>query len=232
MTEAPTLRADARRNRDSVLAAAQEAFAEQGILVPLDEIARRAGVGAGTVYRHFATKEALFAEVVADRIEKIVDEARLLVDAADPGVAFFGFFAKVVERAAFNRAVCEALERHTLNCPIQVEHDFDDAIGRLLRRAQAAGSVRADVDTAEVRTLLAGCIAMERGRARPGRMVELIGDALRPSVTKVAERNETCDICNAPLPSSTTGRPARYCSPACRQKAHRQRHGGSARRAG
>ncbi|WP_246186718.1 TetR/AcrR family transcriptional regulator [Microlunatus speluncae] len=223
MSEVPARRADARRNRDRVLAAAQQAFAEDGILVPLDEIARRAGVGAGTVYRHFATKEALFAEVVTDRLERVVDEARKLIHADDPGQAFFGFFTTVVERAAFNRAVCEALESRAGICPIRVEQDFDHLIGELLRRAQAVGAVRADVDTAEVRALLAGCVAMERGRARPGRMVELIGDALRPTVTKPVERNETCEICNAPLPASTTGRPARYCSPACRQKAHRQR---------
>ncbi len=224
MTEAPARRADARRNRDRVLAAAQEAFAEEGILVPLDEIARRAGVGAGTVYRHFATKETLFAEVVTDRLERVVDEARELADADDPGQAFFDFFATVVERAAFNRAVCEALESHSGICPIRVEQDFDHLIGELLRRAQAVGAVRSDVDTAEVRTLIAGSVAMERGRARPGRMVELITDALRPSVTKLDERNVTCEICNGPLPTSTTGRPARYCSSACRQKAHRRRH--------
>lgn len=224
MTEPPARRADARRNRDRVLAAAQDAFAEEGILVPLDEIARRAGVGAGTVYRHFVTKEALFAEVVSDRIERVVDEGRELLDERDPGQAFYDFFATVVERAAFNRAVCEALEHRSGICSVEVQRDFDNLVAELLRRAQAAGSVRADVDAAEVRTLLTGCITMERGRARPGRMVELITDALRPSVTKPVVRNVTCEICNGPLPTSTTGRPARYCSPACRQKAHRRRH--------
>ncbi|MFD6451097.1 helix-turn-helix domain-containing protein, partial [Nocardia sp. NPDC060220] len=65
MTDEPRpLRADARRNRERVLAAAQEAFAAEGISVPLDDIARRAGVGAGTVYRHFPTKEALFTAAI------------------------------------------------------------------------------------------------------------------------------------------------------------------------
>lgn len=223
MTATPVRRADARRNRDRVLAAAQEAFAEEGILVPLDEIARRAGVGAGTVYRHFATKEALFAEVVTDRLERVVDEARELIDSADPGQAFFDFFTTVVERAAFNRAVCEALESPTGICPVRIEHDFDHVIGELLGRAQAVGAVRPDIDTADVRTLIAGSVAMERGRARPGRMVALMTDALRPSVTKPNIRNERCGICNGPLSASSTGRPARYCSPACRQKAHRRR---------
>lgn len=75
MTERP-LRADARRNRERVLAAAQEAFAAEGISVPLDEIARRAGVGAGTVYRHFPTKEALFAAAIVDRVDRMTGRAR------------------------------------------------------------------------------------------------------------------------------------------------------------
>ncbi|GAA2412860.1 TetR/AcrR family transcriptional regulator [Actinomadura vinacea] len=220
MAEPPSLRADARRNRDRVLIAAQEAFAEAGMLVPLDEIARRAQVGAGTVYRHFATKEALFAEVVADRIRQIVAEARSLADADDPGEAFYGFFAKVVERAAFNRAVCECLQDEV--GVVRLRDDFDVALVDLLRRAQHAGAVRADVDLHDVRALLVGCLAMERGRQAPGRMAALVCDALRP-VTKPLDRNETCEICNAALSSSATGRPARYCSAACRQKAHRRR---------
>src|ERR1700722_14720405 len=86
-SEARPLRADARRNRDRVLEAARAAFGAEGSGVSLDEIARRAGVGAGTVYRHFATKEALFEEVVFDRIEQLVEEARVLSDEPDPGLA-------------------------------------------------------------------------------------------------------------------------------------------------
>src|SRR6266545_3604820 len=76
-------RADAVRNRQRVLEAAKEAFAAEGLAVPLDEIARRAGVGAGTVYRHFPTKEALFEAVILDRVRKLVDYAESLAD-ADP----------------------------------------------------------------------------------------------------------------------------------------------------
>ncbi|MEW2357063.1 helix-turn-helix domain-containing protein [Spirillospora sp. NPDC029432] len=223
------LRADARRNRERVLAAAQEAFAEAGLLVPLDEIARRAGVGAGTVYRHFATKEALFQEVVADRIRHIITEARSRSADADAGRAFYGFFAWVVERASFNHAVCDALEMEDGIGAFRdrcVEADFNDAFAVLLRRAQDAGAVRADVDFDDVRTLMAGCVGMERRRRVPGRMAALACDALRPSVTEPEQRNETCEICNAPLKPATTGRPARYCGSACRQKAHRRRKTG------
>src|SRR5215831_4010426 len=79
------LRADAARNREKVLNAAREAFAESGYSVPLDEIAARAGVGPGTVYRHFPAKEALFQAVVTARIEDLTDDAQARADDADPG---------------------------------------------------------------------------------------------------------------------------------------------------
>src|SRR5579872_1691916 len=87
------MRADAVRNRTKVLDAARAAFAAEGPAVPLDEIARRAGVGAGTVYRHFPTKEALFEAVIVDRLLAHAQdaEARLSGD-GDAGGEFFGFF--------------------------------------------------------------------------------------------------------------------------------------------
>src|SRR6476620_4963253 len=91
------LRADAARNREKVLRAARDAFAESGYGVPLDEIAARAGVGPGTVYRHFPAKEALFQAVVTARIEDLIDNARARTDADDPGGAFFGFLARIAE---------------------------------------------------------------------------------------------------------------------------------------
>src|SRR5580704_16170247 len=79
------MRADAARNREKVLRAAREAFAESGYGVPLDEIAARAGVGPGTVYRHFPAKEALFEAVVTARITDLVTDARARAGAADAG---------------------------------------------------------------------------------------------------------------------------------------------------
>src|ERR1700733_1381243 len=86
--EPKRLRADARRNRDRVLAAARELFANDGLSVSLDEIARRAGVGPGTVHRHFPAKEDLIAAVAIGRLEQIVEQARNLANADDPGAAF------------------------------------------------------------------------------------------------------------------------------------------------
>jgi AcrR family transcriptional regulator len=78
------LRADARRNRERILAAATAAFAAEGLAVPLDEIARRAGVGPGTLYRHFPAKEALWEAVLYDRLQRLADEAEVLHRATDP----------------------------------------------------------------------------------------------------------------------------------------------------
>ena len=99
------LRADARRNRDRVLEAALAAFGTEGSDVSLDEIARRAGVGAGTVYRHFPTKEALFEAVVFDRIGELVEEARALLDDPDPGRAFSSFAERLACEGALKRAI-------------------------------------------------------------------------------------------------------------------------------
>ncbi|GHE99008.1 putative transcriptional regulatory protein TetR [Amycolatopsis deserti] len=176
------LRADARRNRARVLAAAQEAFADEGPSVPLDEIARRAGVGAGTVYRHFPSKELLFEAVVLDRIEWLAAQAKERLEAADPGAVFFEFFDVVAEQALLNKALCDALEASTA-LPFKAASDeraeFRAAFAGLLRRAQAAGAVRADVEPGDLTALLAGYLAIQR-QAPPGRqLAKIIADGLR-----------------------------------------------------
>src|SRR5262245_60355099 len=90
------LRADARRNRQRVLEVAFAVFAAEGLAVPVHEIARRAGLGTGTVSRHFPTKEALFQAVFLDRVERLADRARMLAEAGDPGAAFVEFFSLLV----------------------------------------------------------------------------------------------------------------------------------------
>lgn len=235
-TDRPPMRADARRNRERIMSAALEAFAADGKLVPLDEIARRAGVGAGTVYRNFATKEALFEAAVAVRIRAMVDEARALASADDPGAAFYDFFTRVVEETRVNHALCEALMEQGARvlegeC---MDTAFNEALDVLLRRAIEAGAVRSDVNVHEVRTLANGCMAMERFRRAavpPRRITALALDALRPernvtkpsNETRVSRKDGACEVCDRPLTTSRTGRPARYCGPACRQKAHRRR---------
>src|SRR5437763_2748292 len=104
------LRADAARNRARVLEVAYETFAAEGLAVPIDEIARRAGVGAGTVYRHFPTKEDLYRAVIEDRLNRIVADGRALLSSDDPGQALFAFLrSMVLQWGATDRGLAEAL---------------------------------------------------------------------------------------------------------------------------
>src|SRR6185312_10400197 len=148
------LRADAARNREKVLRAAREAFAESGYGVPLDEIAARAGVGPGTVYRHFPSKEALFEAVVAARITDLVSDARARGDAADPGEAFFGFLARIATEAAAKRDLPDAI-----SVAGSLREDLFAALDLLLRRAQQAGAVRDGFRTSDLIVLLKGMFA-------------------------------------------------------------------------
>ncbi|MBV1849267.1 TetR/AcrR family transcriptional regulator [Catellatospora tritici] len=176
------LRADARRNRERVLAVAYEVFAAEGLSVPIDEIARRAGVGAGTVYRHFPTKEALYEAIVLDRVDRLVGRAREFAD-ADPAEAFYGFFAFMTDEGATDKGLAEALAGAGFDIEATApgaEQSFMDAIGALLARAQAAGAVRPDLTAADVKTLMVGCQAMQRYRGRDlGPVLEVIRDGLR-----------------------------------------------------
>ncbi|MEU4232526.1 TetR/AcrR family transcriptional regulator [Nonomuraea sp. NPDC026600] len=238
-------RADARHNRARVLEAAQEAFAAEGLSVPLDVIARRAGVGAGTVYRHFPSKEALFEAVVHDRIERLADEltALLTTPGAATGEAFFTAFSSTVEQAGLNKALCESfVATPKAEVAPEARRRYGIALAALLDRACQAGAVRPDAQITDVMALMAGCVAMEAHSATPGRATTLVLDGLRTGrsplptvtkpVTKPGYRNETseepgpparCEECGTAIPTSRTGRPPRFCGGACRQKAHRRR---------
>src|SRR3954454_14195352 len=105
------MRADARRNRQRILDAATAVFAAHGADVPIDVIACEAGVGPGTLYRHFPTKEALFEAVMLARFEQLTTEARALLDAAEPGPAFLGYVEALVVRAADRHDLVDALRQ-------------------------------------------------------------------------------------------------------------------------
>ncbi|GAA0265966.1 TetR/AcrR family transcriptional regulator [Actinomadura nitritigenes] len=177
------LRADALRNRAKVLAAAEDVFAAQGTSASTEEVARRAGVGIGTVFRHFPTKESLLEAVLVALLDRLAGEARELASAADPGEAFFGFFARVVSQATTKQALTEALAEAGVDARAATGRtgpDVKDAIGALLERAQRAGAVRADIGPNEVTALLAG-ISFAAGRAGGSDDVLRIAfDGLRP----------------------------------------------------
>ncbi|QIS21713.1 TetR/AcrR family transcriptional regulator [Nocardia terpenica] len=247
-TAAPTpavIRADARRNRALILTAAQRAFAEHGIGVSLVEIARRAGVGAGTVHRHFPSKLDLLEAVVQQRVDRLTALAVGYRDAADPGAAFLAFCTEVIATTPGHRALCDVLEADD-GWPRTLVHGagerFRRAVEALLVAAQRQGAIRSDLTLGDVQTVFTGGVAMQRvsGRGRAlSRPAALLLEAMRADgrgVTKLGTggvgRNESgvgnetsgrCPICDGPLRQPRTGRPARYCSAACRQKAHRRR---------
>lgn len=174
----PQLRADARRNRDRILAAARDAFAESGFGVPLDDIAARAGVGPGTVYRHFPTKESLFQAVVTARVTDLVTDARHRAADDDPGGAFYGFLAHLGAEAAAKRDTSDAI-----TVPGPLRQAMHDALDTLLSRAQTAGAVKAGLSTADLIMLLKSLLTAVHDDPDPGRAERLLAvltDGLRP----------------------------------------------------
>jgi AcrR family transcriptional regulator len=180
------LRADAVRNRTRVLEVAYETFAAEGLSVPIDEIARRAGVGAGTVYRHFPTKEDLFRAVVEDRIRGIVDEGRTLLVSAEPAEALFKFLRSMVLKwGATDRGLSEALAGVAIDVETvmpEAEADFFSMLDDLLRAAQKAGAVRRDVDVRDVKAILVGLQAIQKYNDEAAqRLTDVVLDGLRAS---------------------------------------------------
>ncbi|OBI90539.1 TetR/AcrR family transcriptional regulator [Mycobacterium sp. 1245805.9] len=178
------LRADAARNRARVLEVAYDTFAAEGLSVPIDEIARRAGVGAGTVYRHFPTKEALFRAVIEDRMRHLVDDGYALLKSEGPGEALFTFLrSMVLQWGATDRGLADALAGFGIDIESavpDVEDAFYAVLGELLRAAQEAGTARKDLDVREVKTILVGCQAMEAyNSALAERVTDVVVDGLR-----------------------------------------------------
>lgn len=177
------LRADARRNRERVLEAARELFAASGSAVPLDDIAARAGVGPGTVYRHFPTKEALFEAVTEARLRDLVEFARGLGGADDPAAAFDGFLDRLTEEAAAKRNVPEAFTAGVADGLAPVREELFAALAVLVRRAQGVGAVRAEVRVPDLLLLLKAVLQAAGESPDPtvlDRLALVVRDGLRP----------------------------------------------------
>jgi AcrR family transcriptional regulator len=153
------LRADARRNRERILAAAREAFAEHGAEAQIDEVARRAGVGVGTVYRHFPTKEELLGELVAERFRAFAAAAREALDGdGDAWEAFAGVLRRNAEMVARDVGVQHALARSPEAwAAAEPERRALRAVGaELVERAHAAGVLRPDFTVDDLPMLMCG----------------------------------------------------------------------------
>jgi AcrR family transcriptional regulator len=182
------MRADAQRNYARLLDAATAAFVEHGADdVSLEEIARRAGVGIGTLYRHFPTRQALLEAVYRDQVESLSARAEELLRAESPGDALADWLRAMMKFSSTKHNLTSALlatlgkESELLSSCGQVIRGAAEAV---LARAQQAGAVRPDVSAGDVMRLVhAVNIATQRGPADPGqadRMLALILDGLRP----------------------------------------------------
>jgi AcrR family transcriptional regulator len=184
-------RVDAKRNRVLLLAAAAEAFAQCGIDVPAEEIARRAGVAKGTLFRHFPTKEHLLAAVLADRLAAVRALAAALAEQPDPGLATIAELMQsaaallAADRSFFEGATCATvvggeLEREKLA--------LERELNGLVVRAQAGGEVRDDIVGSDIGMLIMAatntCAPLaERAPELWQRYLALMVDALRPGAT-------------------------------------------------
>ncbi|MCA1682892.1 MAG: TetR/AcrR family transcriptional regulator [Actinobacteria bacterium] len=153
------LRADARRNREKVLAAATAAFAETGFDAQVEDIARRAGVGVGTVYRHFPTKDALVDALAETHFGHLADllEAALQRE-GDPWEIFVDTIWKAAAPAVADIGSCEIIAGHPRAsdaAPLSRER-LNAASDKLIARAQASGSMRADATTDDIATIMCG----------------------------------------------------------------------------
>jgi AcrR family transcriptional regulator len=159
------LRVDAERNRRRLLDAATRMFCEYGVEIGVAEIAHEAGVGRGTLFRNFPTKEHLIAAIVAERVHELVATGRAAQQAEDPGEALFGFIEDAVARSHSDRALFDGLDDTWLaNAEIRSAHaELLEVLDALLGRAQQTGFARVDVSAVDVLMMVKGmCEAMRR----------------------------------------------------------------------
>ncbi len=185
VTAKKPLRADAARNRRLLIDTAATAFAERGVEVALDDVAKTAGVGIGTLYRHFPTREDLVLAVYETRVDDLVQRSEELAVAADSGEALHAWMHEFVDFYAVKRGMV-----HLLRSMIDADRaQFDQIRARLMHAADvvlapaiAAGAIRPDVTSAELTRALGG-ICLSNSQAEADAMsidlVHLIYDGLR-----------------------------------------------------
>jgi AcrR family transcriptional regulator len=184
MTDASLfLRADARRNREALLAVAREVVAESGTEASLRDVARRAGVGIGTLYRHFPTREALLEAVLRDGLDELNADADRLLAESSPGAALVAWLARFAEGAGsfhgLPASVLAALGdgESELHASCVAVHS---SAARLLERAQEFGEIRPDVDAADVVVAASaiGWAAENSSPERAAKIMRLLADGL------------------------------------------------------
>ena len=179
------LRADAQRNLGRILEAATDAYAELGPDVTIDEIARRAGVGHGTVFRRFPTKDALRAAVVRARLDELLATAQRLLEEPDAGAAVERFVWEVADSCLRDRALFEGIEKcgERFDEVAAVKHELHETVDRLIGSAQRAGALRRGLDAHDVGALVGAAIqaaAHAEGTDAWRRYVQVVLDGLKP----------------------------------------------------
>ncbi|CUU60654.1 DNA-binding transcriptional regulator, AcrR family [Parafrankia irregularis] len=184
----PRLRQDAARNRDRIITAACEVFAERGIDANVEEIARRAGVGVGTLYRRFPTKEHLLAQLAEDLLRALLDDARAELGATD-GAGLERTLRRCaavqVSKRGYMMKIYEAAQ------PDEPRMAFREALAELLVEAQQAGTIRPDVTITDIVMLmwsLRGVVDMSApaGLSAVERYLDLLLAGLRPGAAPLA----------------------------------------------
>ncbi len=178
------LRADAERNRERILAAARELFTERGLHVSLDEVAERAGLGVGTVYRRFASRGELIDAVFEAQLDQIVAEADAAMAIEEPWEALERLVTGIAERAARDRAFKELV----LGSPdgralvARIRDEMRPRAEAIVGRAQAAGVLRPDFAASDlpILQLMIGAVADVGGETLWRRCLALLLDGLRP----------------------------------------------------
>ncbi|MCX5398942.1 TetR/AcrR family transcriptional regulator [Streptomyces sp. NBC_00102] len=179
-------RADARRNRDKLIEAARSAFAAADDTVPLETVARAAGVGIGTLYRHFPTREALVEAVFAAELDAVTASADELLAGLPPEVALRAWMDRYAGFVATKRGMLGTLRAGWASGAIATpatRERLTAAIGVLLAAGARTGSLRSDVDPDDVTTMVFGVfhsVAVDDTPDRIGRVLDLVVDALRP----------------------------------------------------
>jgi AcrR family transcriptional regulator len=177
------LRADARRNRERVLEAAKAVFSEQGREAQMDDVARKAGVGVGTVYRHFPTKEALVSALATSMFETVLDHARAALEIEDPWEAFTTALWRGGEILASDRAFNEIVGQAQMPFSEEIQLEMLTVFSELLQRAKDSGDLRPDVVLDDIPMFMCGIgMATVKPHQCPGswrRHLAIIIDGLR-----------------------------------------------------
>jgi AcrR family transcriptional regulator len=178
-------RADAQRNRDGLLAAAKAAFAEVGPEASLEEIARRADVGIGTLYRHFPTRDAIVEAVYRREVQHLADAAPRLADSRPPAEALRAWMRVFIDYIAAKKVIAPALKSLVGGGSALYADSgarITEAIGLLVERARASGDIRPDADSADLLRALIGFAYVNSApdwEASARRLIDLLIDGLR-----------------------------------------------------